>query len=189
MVTSSPFRFRSPAGAAILAGFLLLLFAAGAWLKTLATRAPERLPDLGAAPAFSARDAGGRLWTNADLAGKVWVADALTPECGGCLVRNLRMTDLQTSFSRAGGVVLVTFVADPALSAPEKLRELERTFDALPGRWTFAAGATPFPGGAFTVVDGRGRVRARVPESDPALSSRLLDAAGDLLRETGAGRR
>ncbi|HWC64579.1 MAG TPA: hypothetical protein VG777_00750 [Thermoanaerobaculia bacterium] len=184
-MTSSGFRFRSPAGAAILAGTLLLLFAAGAWLKSLSTRLPERLPDLGPAPAFSARDARGRVWTNADLAGRIWVADALTPECGGCLVRNLRMTDLQTSFSRARGVVLLTFAADPALSAPEKLRELERAFGARAGRWTFVAGASPFPEGVFAVVDGRGRVRARVPESDPALSSRLLDAAGDLLRDGG----
>ncbi|HKB69519.1 MAG TPA: hypothetical protein VKH46_01660 [Thermoanaerobaculia bacterium] len=183
MSPASPFRFRSPAGLAILAGVLLLLFAAGAWLKSLATRAPERLPDLGPAPAFSARDARGRPWTNADLAGKIWIADALTPECGGCLVRNLRMTDLQTSLSRAGDVALVTFVADPALSAASKLGELERTFGALPGRWTFVSGASPFPGTAFVVVDARGRVRARVADSEPALSSRLLDGVGDLLRE------
>jgi hypothetical protein len=95
------------------------------------------------------------------------------------------MTDLQASFSRAPRVVLFTFVADPALSPPEKLAGLETAFGARPGRWTFATGATPFPGSAFTVVDGQGRVRASVPESDPALSSRLLDAAGDLLREGG----
>jgi hypothetical protein len=185
MTASSGFRFRSPAGAAILVGMLLLLFAAGAWLRTLATRAPERLPDLGPAPLFSARDGRGRVWTNGDLAGRVWIADAVTPECGGCLVRNLRMTDLQTSFSRAADIALVTFVADPALSTPGKLREVETAFGALPGRWALVAGAPPFPGSIFAVVDGRGRVRARVPESDPALSSRLLDAAGDLLRESG----
>ncbi len=181
-MTASGFRFKSPAGAAILAGLLLLLFAAGAWLKSLATRPPERLPDLGPARAFIARDAAGRAWTAADLAGKIWIADAVTPGCGGCVVRNLRMTDLQTSFAKAP-VVLVTFVSDPALSSPGKLAELARTFGAVAGRWTFLSGAAPFPPGQFTVVDGRGRVRARVPESDAALSSRLLDAAGDLLRE------
>jgi len=183
-VTRPPFRFRSPAGVAILAGLLLMLFAAGAWLKRLATRPPERLPDLGPAPAFSARDAEGRVWTNAGLAGRIWIADALTPECGGCLVRNLRMTDLQTSMERAP-VFLVTFVVDPALSAPEKLRELDHTFGAAAGRWIFVAGPPPFPGDRFVLVDGSGRVRASAPESDPALPSRLLDGAGDLLRERG----
>ena len=178
------FRFRSPAGLAILAGLLLMLFAAGAWLKRLATRPPERLPDLGPAPAFSARDAAGRVWTNADLAGRIWIGDAVTADCGGCLVRNLRMTDLQTSFSRAP-VLLVTFTDDPALSAPAKLRELERAFGAVAGRWIFVAGAPPFPGDRFVLVDGSGRVRASAPESDPALPSRLLDGAGDLLRERG----
>ncbi|HET9795111.1 MAG TPA: hypothetical protein VFS34_11670 [Thermoanaerobaculia bacterium] len=93
------------------------------------------------------------------------------------------MTDLQTSFARAGDVVLVTFVADPSLAAPEKLRELARTFGAVPGRWTFVAGMPPFPGDRFVAVDAAGRLRASIADSDPALASRLLDAAGDLLRE------
>ena len=184
-MTRSPFRFRSPAGMAILAGLLLLLFAAGVWLERLATRAPGRLPDLGPAAAFSARDARGRIWTNRDLAGSPWVADVVAPDCGGCLVRNLRMTDFQTSFARAP-VRLVTFVADPALAPPGKLAELERAFGAIPGRWIIAAGAPPFGEGTFVLVDGSGRVRARAPDSDPALSSILLDAAGDLLRERRA---
>jgi hypothetical protein len=97
------------------------------------------------------------------------------------------MTDLQTSFAKAQ-VPLVTFVADPALAAPGKLAELARTFGAVPGRWLFVAGDPPFPGDRFVVVDAAGRLRASVADSDPALSSRLLDAAGDLLRE-GRSRR
>jgi hypothetical protein len=182
-----PFRFKSPAGAAILAGLVLLLFAAGSWLKGLATRPAETLPDLGAAPAFEARDAGGKRWTGRDLAGKIWIADAVTADCGGCLVRNLRMTDLQTSFAKAG-VLLVTFVADPKIRPPERLGELARTFGAAPGRWIFVAGDPPFAGDRFILVDGAGRLRASVPDSDAALSSRLLDAVGDLLRVGRAAR-
>jgi hypothetical protein len=184
-VTASGFRFRSPAGAVILAGLLLLLFAAGSWLKRLATRPAESLPDLGAVPAFEARDAGGKRWTGRDLTGKIWIADAVTADCGGCLVRNLRVADLQTSFAKAD-VVLLTFVSDPNLRSAEKLDELARAFGAEPGRWVFVAGDPPFPGDRFVVVDASGRLRAAVADSDPALASRLLDSAGDLLREAGA---
>jgi hypothetical protein len=179
----SGFRFRSPAGVAILAGSLLVLFSAGAWLKSLATRSPEALPDLGPAPAFSARDAAGRAWTGRDLAGRIWIADALPAGCASCAVRGLRMTDLQTSLERARSVVLVTFVEDPALSSPEKLRELARAFGAREGKWTFLAGRAPFSDPRFALVDASGRVRGLFSESDPALASEILDAAGDLLRE------
>ncbi len=189
MPSRSGFRFRSPAGLAILAGVLLILFAAGSGLQRLATRAPEILPDLGPAPAFRAVGSDGRPWTNADLAGKIWIGDAITKACAGCVVRNLRMTDLQTALSRAPNVVLVTFVDDPELSAPEKLRELERAFGAIPARWKVVAGSPPFPEDRFVIVDGRGRARARIAESDPGLSSTLLDGIGDLLREEEAPRR
>ena len=187
MTTRSGFRFRSPGGAAILSGLLLLLFSAGFWLKRLATRPAETLPDLGPAPAFEGRDARGRVWRNADLAGKIWLADAIAPDCGGCLVRNLRMADLQVSFAKTD-VVLLTFVSDPNLRPPEKLEQLSRAFGAASGRWTFVSGVPPFPADRFVAVDGAGRLRVSVAESDPALSSRLLDGAGDLLRESRATR-
>jgi len=177
------FRLRSPSGIAIVAGLLLLVFAAGIWLKKLAARVPESLPDLGPIAGFSARDEAGRVWTSRDFSGNVWVADALPAACGSCAVRSLRMTDLQTSLERARGILLVTFVADPLLSPPEKLRELARAFGARAGRWIFLAGRPPFPDSRFVLVDGNGNVRASFPESDPALASEILDAAGDLLRE------
>jgi hypothetical protein len=97
------------------------------------------------------------------------------------------MTDLQTSLERARSVVLLTFVEDPALSPPEKLRELGRAFGAREGRWTFLAGPPPFSDQRFALVDASGRVRALFSESDPALASEILDAAGDLLRERRLG--
>jgi len=175
------FRFQSPAGAAILGGLLLLLFSAGFWLKRLAIRPAETLPDLGPVPAFTARDGRDRVWANADLAGRIWLADAVTPDCGGCLARHLRMSDLQTSLAKAD-VVLLTFVSDPKFQPAAKLEELSRAFGAEPGRWMFVSGIPPFPADRFVAVDGAGRLRESVADSDPALSSRLLDAAGDLLR-------
>jgi len=179
----SGFRFRSVPGAAIFAGSLLLLLAAGAWLESLATRVPETLPDGGAVGAFAARDAGGRRWTPGDLAGKLWIADALPAGCASCLARSLRMTDLQTSLERAPSVVLLTFVDDPALSSPEKLSELARSFGARAGKWMFVAGRSPFPEPRFALIDASGRVRGLYSESDPALASKILDGVGDLLRE------
>jgi len=168
---------------AVLAALLLGFIAAGSWLKRLAVRPPEVLPDLGAAPAFAARDASGRTWTAASFAGAIWVADALPPSCAACAVRSLRMTDLQTSVSRARGVRLATFVSEPALASSEKLRALARAFGADEAHWVFLAGHSPFPEDRFALVDGAGRLRGLYAESDPAVASELLDGVGDLLRE------
>lgn len=177
-MTARRFRFVAVAG-----GFLVALLAAGLWLERLAVRRPEVLPVLGAAPTFSARDAAGRTWTGADFSGTIWVADAIAPACGACAVRSLRMTDLQTSVARAKGVRLVTFVSDPSLSPPDKLRELARAFGAVEGRWMFLAGPSPFPEDRFALVDGAGGLRGLYAESDPAVASALLDGIGDLLRQ------
>jgi cytochrome oxidase Cu insertion factor (SCO1/SenC/PrrC family) len=170
----------------MLAGSLLLLFVAGAWLRGLATRSLETLPDMGPVPSFSARDADRRGWSARDFAGKVWIADALPAGCASCAVRSLRMTDLQASLDRARSVVLVTFVEDPALSSPEKLRELASAFGAREGRWIFIAGRAPFTESRFALIDPKGRLRALFSESDPAVASEILDAVGDLLRERRA---
>jgi hypothetical protein len=138
---------------------------------------------MGPVAAFSARDAAGRAWTGVDLAGRIWIADVLPAGCASCAARGLRMTDLQTSLERARSVVLVTFVEDPALSSPEKLRELARAFGAREGKWTFLAGRAPFSDSRFALIDTSGRIRALLAESDPALASELLDGVGDLLRE------
>ena len=179
----SGFRFRSLAGISVLALALLLFLAAGFWLKRLSIRPSERLPDLGPFPSFSARDNAGRFRTASDLAGKIWVGDVLPPNCPSCTVRHLRMMDLQTSLSRARDVVLVTFVQDPSLMSSEKLVELAREFGAVNGRWIFLAGPVSLRPEEFVLVDGSGRVRARIAESSPAISSELLDAVGDLIRE------
>lgn len=163
--------------------FLLVFLVAGLWLKRLAVRPPETLPVLGVVPSFSARDAAGRVWSNADFAGAIWVADAMPPACPTCAARSLRMTDLQTSVSRAKGVRLVTFVSDPTLSSGEKLVELDRAFGAVSERWIFLAGPWPFPEDRFALVDAIGRLRGLYAESDPAIASALLDGIGDLLRE------
>lgn len=164
-------------------GFLAVFLTAGLWLKRLAVRPPEALPVLGAVPAFVARDAAGRAWTPSDFSGTIWIADAMPAGCGSCAARSLRMTDLQTSVSRAKGVRLVTFVSDPALSSPDRLRELARAFGAAEGRWIFLAGLSPFPDDRFALMDATGRLRGLYAEADPAVASALLDGVGDLLRE------
>ena len=98
------------------------------------------------------------------------------------------MTDLQTSLEGTASVVLLTFVDDPALSSPEKLAELARSFGARQGKWTFVAGHSPFPDGRFALVDASGRIRGLYSESDPALGSEILDGVGDLLRERRSAR-
>ena len=93
------------------------------------------------------------------------------------------MSDLQTAFERAKNVRLATFVRDPKLSSPERLRELSREYGARPDRWIFLAGAAPIPNAATLIVDASGQIRARLDETSPSFQSEVLDAVGDLLRE------
>ncbi len=170
--------------AAGLAGLsLLLLLAAGWWLRRLAVRPASAPPVLGDYPEFAFPDTAGKVLRKADLRGRIWIADSVPERCPACAVRGLRMADLQASLAKAGNVVLVSFVADSALARPGALAEYAREYGARPGRWLFLAGAPAVSGDRFYVVDGLGRIRGAFPEGDPLLAQEILDAVGALLRE------
>ena len=96
----------------------------------------------------------------------------------------LKMADLQTSLEKARGVVLVSFVSDPALREPGRMSELAKEFGAKPGRWVFLSGdAASVPAGNVLLVDSAGETRAEFDVTGPDFSSEVLDSVGDLLRE------
>jgi cytochrome oxidase Cu insertion factor (SCO1/SenC/PrrC family) len=167
----------------IFALFLAAFIASGFWLRKMAVRPAVSRPRLGAIPSFSLPDSEGRTWSERDFAGGIWVVSSIPPDCAGCAARTLRMSDLQTAFERANSVRLATFVGDPKLQSPARLRELSREYGARAGRWTFLAGSIPIPGGTIVVADRSGQIRGRFDEASPALQSEILDSVGDLLRE------
>ncbi len=140
---------------------------------------------MGAFPAFALPDASGRVWRNADLRGSIWIAGSFAASCADCATLALKMTDLQSSLERARGVVLVSFVSDPALRSPLRLAELAREFGARPGRWVLLSGPAAIPIGRVVLVDREGSIRGKFDAATPGFASDVLDAVGDVLREEG----
>ncbi len=165
--------------------FLVLLVAAGIYLRKISVRPDRTLPRIGGFPEFVLPDASGKIWRKADLRGSIWLASAVPPSCPSCAVVALKMADLQTSLEKARDVRLVSFVSDPVLGGRDRLSELAREFGARPGRWIFLAGSArgALPGGRVVLVDGNGEIRGEFEPSSPEFSSDVLDSVGDLMRE------
>jgi cytochrome oxidase Cu insertion factor (SCO1/SenC/PrrC family) len=153
----------------------------------MSVRSARTLPRVGTFPEFALPDASGRVWRKVDFRGSIWIASTFPRACSFCALLGLKSTDLQTSLEKARGVVLVSFVSDPALREPPRLSELAREFGARPGRWLFLSGdAASIPPGTVLLVDRSGETRAEFDVTGPDFSSEVLDAVGDLLRENRA---
>jgi len=169
--------------------FLVLLAAAGVYLRGISVRPVRTLPRYGRFPEFALPDVSGKLWRGADLRGSIWLASSFPGKCSFCAVMALKMADLQASLEKARGVVLVSFVSDPALREAGRMPELAKEFGAKPGRWVFLAGdPASVPPGTVLLVDPAGETRAEFDVTGPDFSSEALDSVGDLIRE-GRGRR
>jgi len=146
-------------------------------------RPVRTLPRFGTFPDFALPDATGRVWRKADLRGSIWIASSFPRKCSFCALLGLKTTDLQTSLEKARGIVLVSFVSDPALREPRRLSELARELGARPGRWVFLSGdAGAISPGTVLLIDGDGETRAEFDVTGPDFSSEVLDAVGDLIR-------
>src|SRR5689334_14988300 len=100
----------------------------------MSVRPVRTLPRFGHFPEFALPDPSGKIWRSSDLRGSIWAASSFPRKCSSCALTALKMADLQTSLEKARGVVLVSFVSDPALQAPGRISELAREFGAKPGR-------------------------------------------------------
>jgi protein SCO1 len=128
-----------------------LLLAAGACI-TAATWVAFRhgveggapgLPALGKVPEFSLLSSGGAPLSQADLAGRIWIADFIFTHCPGlCPMLSAQMAKLQGALARDGnpGVRLVSFTVDPANDTPQALRAYAEGLHADPQRWLFLTG-------------------------------------------------
>lgn len=185
-----------------------------AWRKA-ERHAVEPLPVLHEVPDFTLTDQNGETVSKNDLHGKIWIADFFFSRCQGpCPQLAARMAELQKALSRAHGVGLVSFSVDPAHDTPEVLREYAARFGAEPGRWELLTGDPaqvrrmvkdgflqpledksdqPLHGTMFLLIDGLGMVRGIYSLDDPELLQKILNGAGNLIRErekfdSGAGR-
>lgn len=168
---------------------------------------PEPLPVIGVVPDFKLIDEQGKPIGNADLRGRIWVADFIFTQCAGpCPRMSKRMAELQNFVASAPNVRLVSFSVDPERDSPRILKAYGKTYGAKPGLWHFITGnekaihelatkgfklsvesatdTTPILHSTyFMLVDSQGRIRGAFDGDDPAAYQRLKDAIQQLLTE------
>ena len=86
-------------------------------------------------PEFRLTERAGTQLTQADLRGKVWIADFIFTRCPDvCPALTSRMRDLQKTLAAAkADVTLVSISVDPGHDTPEVLRDYAVTHGAGPG--------------------------------------------------------
>lgn len=165
------------------------------------------LPTLGVVPAFSMTERSGRVVTERDLTGHVWIADFIFTRCPDvCPVLTQRMRSVQTALAgTATPVTLVSISVDPTHDTPEVLVRYATEHAAGDG-WWFLTGARdamarlltdgfhvafgddgPAEGplthsDRFVLVDGHLRIRGYYHGNDPDDVARLVDDATALAR-------
>ncbi|MBI5432978.1 MAG: SCO family protein [Planctomycetes bacterium] len=89
---------------------------------------------------FSLLDSSGRVVTNAELAGRVWIASFVFTTCTGpCPTISANLRAIQGDLPEAG-VGLISVSVDPATDTPAVLSQYARTLGADASRWLFLTG-------------------------------------------------
>ena len=171
----------------------------------LAACGSPALPTLGVVPEFRLTERAGTPVTQADLRGKVWVADFIFTRCPDvCPMLTSRMRDLQKTLDAAkADVTLVSISVDPGYDTPDVLKSYATAHGAAPG-WLFVTGERDAiqgllkdgfhvafaddgpPSGPithsdrFVLVDPELKIRGYYHGSDPADLERLADDARHL---------
>jgi cytochrome oxidase Cu insertion factor (SCO1/SenC/PrrC family) len=129
---------------AAMAALLLIALAALGYAGFSALRhsaAPPPPDDLGPVGDFSLTERSGGTVTNADLAGKVWIASFVFTRCTGpCPQVTGTVARIQDAFRGEPDVRLVTFTVDPEHDNPDELKKYADHFGADPERWLFLTG-------------------------------------------------
>lgn len=101
------------------------------------------LPTYNTVPVFQLTDQTGALFdSQAQLAGKIWVADFIFTNCTGpCPRMSSQVHRLQSDLRDLPGVKFVSFTVDPDNDTPQVLARYAGQFGAQPGRWYFLTGA------------------------------------------------
>jgi len=100
---------------------------------------------IGPAPSFALVDQLGRPVSDADLRGKVVLADFIYTTCTDiCPALTAQMASLRTRLAEEGllgdEVVLLSISVDPARDTPEVMRAYSEPFGADPATWRFLTG-------------------------------------------------
>jgi protein SCO1 len=198
-------RMRRLGWAGAFLGFVLAVAMGYSMWQASLRRDVERLPVIRAVPEFSLIDQNGQTVTNADLRGRIWIADFIFTRCKGpCPLMTARMLEMQKALVKTPEVKLVSVTVDPEYDTPEVLQAYAEANFADPNRWKFLTGdktvieklvtegfmqhlaeenGEPVHGTMFLIVDGNGMVRSARMLEDPELIPKVLMDTGNLLRE------
>jgi cytochrome oxidase Cu insertion factor (SCO1/SenC/PrrC family) len=122
---------------------LLLVPLAGCGLSASRTLPPPPEPPELDFPVgtFALTERSGKVVTDADLRGKVWVASFVFTRCTGpCPAVTATVARLQTELPKEPALKFVTFTVDPTRDDPAELKRYAAHFKADPDRWLFLTG-------------------------------------------------
>jgi len=163
------------------------------------------LPIYGKVPEFTLLRENGAEFTQASVAGKVWVADFIFTTCHGpCPRMTSQMKQVADAYQKAQDVAFVSFTVDPDNDKPPVLAEYALRFKADTFRWAFVTGAkeelqklskdTFYLGDVgnllehstrFVLIDKEGRIRGyydtSYPGSLPELKKHIEELRGEIL--------
>ncbi len=101
----------------------------------------EGLDVYGQVPGFSMIERSGREFRQADLQGKVWVANFIYTHCPDtCPFQNAELLKVQADLAGEKDFRIVSISIDPELDTPEVLSRFADTLGAHPDRWLFLTG-------------------------------------------------
>ncbi len=177
--------------------------------------APEDPVDFGTLGSFSLIDQDGRTLTQADFAGRPWVAACIFTLCTGPCPSITRQMAYVVGELDGVDARFLSLSVDPARDKPFMLKRYAESFGADLERWSFATGEEvaidalvrqgfrlplarlPEPDPAtgtelthdqrFVVVDGTGRIRGWYDSQDPEEVQRLIERVKVLARERSPG--
>ena len=196
-----------------IAGTALWMRQGGRLLQQMREERPlEGLGFFGTVPDFSLVERSGRRMVLANLLGKVWVVNFIYTHCpDSCPIQSARMKELQTEFSGAENLRLVSITVDPERDSAKVLWQYANRYDANPERWLFltgeqgviyrlaqegfrlgaaeiprakrdASGATHIHSPRFVLVDDKAQIRGYYPGTDGEAMVRLRRDLRILLR-------
>ncbi|HEX4139948.1 MAG TPA: SCO family protein [Candidatus Methylacidiphilales bacterium] len=175
----------------------------------------QRLPKMSIIPPFTLTERSGKIITNSDLSGKVWVADFIYTTCPGpCPLVSAALAKIQQNVAGDPHVQLVTFTVDPQTDTPQVLAAYADHFHADPNKWWFLTGpekplyaliqngflqavqdnhGQPLEDGQgtvthstyFALVDANGIMRGAYQSQDPDECKQLLSDITALEQEAG----
>jgi len=181
--------------------------------QELAAAARPKLPKMSVIPHFELTERSGKIISNNDLAGKIWVADFVYTMCPGpCPLVTAELAKIQQKVADDPHVQLVTFTVDPQNDTPPVLAAYADKFHADANKWWFLTGPEkPLydliekgflqavedergqQNGQFTVthstnfalIDANGVMRGSYKSQDPDDCQQMLQDIATLEREAG----